>query len=74
MTSLARSALDFNKTIKVINLCLDSTKLLIKVKEKSIMSSNEKVSNALGDNKETVGTTLLDEKKYLTNDAEKGIE
>ena len=74
MTSLARSALDFNKTIKVINLCLDSTKLLRKVKEKSIMSSNEKVSNALGDNKETVGITLLDEKKYLTNDAEKGIE
>ena len=34
------------------------------------MSSNEKVSNALGDRKEGVGTTLLAEKKSLTKDAE----
>ena len=35
------------------------------------MSSNEKVSNALGYMKEEVGTTLLDEKKSSTMDAEK---
>ena len=38
------------------------------------MSSNEKVSNALVDSKEVVGATLFPEKKYLTKDADKGIE
>ena len=37
------------------------------------MSSNEKVSNALGDSKEAVGTALFTENKSLTKDAEKGI-
>ena len=38
------------------------------------MSSNEKVSNALGDRKESVGTTLFPENKSFTKDSEKGIE
>ena len=38
------------------------------------MSSNEKVSNILGDRKEAVVTTTLSEKKSLTKDVEKGIE
>ena len=38
------------------------------------MSSNDKVSNALGERKEGVSTTLLDEKKSSTKDSEKGIE
>ena len=38
------------------------------------MSSNEKVSNALGDRKEEVGNTLFSEKKSLTKDAEKGTD
>ena len=38
------------------------------------MSSNEKVSNYLGDRKEAVVTTTLSEKKSSTKDVEKGIE
>ena len=38
------------------------------------MSSNEKFSNALGDRKEAVGTTLLAENKSVTKDAEKGSD
>ena len=38
------------------------------------MSSNEKVSNALGDIKEAVGTTLLAEKKSVTKYAKKGTD
>ena len=73
-TSLASSALDFNNTNKVINLCLESTRLLRKVKGCSIISSNEKVSNALVDRKEAVGTTIFPDKKSSTKDVEKGIE
>ena len=35
------------------------------------MSSNEKVSNVLGDRKEEVVTTPLSEKKFSTKDVEK---
>ena len=38
------------------------------------MSSNEKVSNSLGDMKEAVVTTPLSEKKSSTKDVEKVIE
>ena len=38
------------------------------------MFSYEKVSNALGDRKEAVGTTLLAENKSSTKDAEKGTD
>ena len=48
--------------------------LLRKVNGYSIMSSNEKVSNSLGEGKEAVGTTLLSENKYSTNDVDIGIE
>ena len=36
------------------------------------MSSNDKVSNVLGDREEEVVTTQLSEKKDLTKDVEKG--
>ena len=38
------------------------------------MSSNEKVSNFLGDRKEEVVTTPLSEKKSSTKDVEKGTD
>ena len=38
------------------------------------MSSNEKVSNVLGDRKEEVVTTPLSENKYSTKDVEKGTD
>ena len=38
------------------------------------MSSNEKVSNVLGDRKEAVFTTPLSEKKSSTKDVEKVID
>ena len=38
------------------------------------MSSNEKVSNTLGDRKDAVGTTLLAGNKSLTKDSEKGTD
>ena len=38
------------------------------------MSSNEKVSNALGDRKEEVVTTPLSKKKLFTNDVDKGTD
>ena len=38
------------------------------------MSSDEKVSNALGDRKEAVGDTSFPEKKSLTKNVEKDIE
>ena len=36
------------------------------------MPSNDKFSNALGDRKQAMGTTLLTEKKSVTKYAEKG--
>ena len=56
----------------MLNLCLDSTSLLEKVKVKSIMSLVDKVSNVLDDRKEAVVTTPLLENKSLTNDVDKG--
>ena len=38
------------------------------------MSSNEKVSNVLGDRKEKVVTTMLSEKKSSTKHVEKGTD
>ena len=38
------------------------------------MSSNEKVSNVLGDMKEEVVTTPFCKKKYLTKDVEKSTD
>ena len=38
------------------------------------MSSDEKVSNYLGDMKEAVGTTLLAENKFSTEDTEKNTD
>ena len=38
------------------------------------MSSNEKVSNVLGDRKEELVTTPFSEKKSLTKDVEKGTD
>ena len=38
------------------------------------MSSNEKVSNVLGDSKEEVATTPLSEKKSSTKDDDKGTD
>ena len=46
--------------------------LLRKVKGLSIISSNEKVSNVLGDRKEIVVTTPFYEKKSLTKGVDKG--
>ena len=56
----------------VLNLCLESTILLEKVKGGSIMSSVDEVSNVLDYRKEEVVTTPLSEKKSLTKDVDKG--
>ena len=47
----------------MINLCLESTSLMEKVKGRSIMSLVEKDSNDLDDKKEAVVTTPLSKKK-----------
>ena len=55
-------------------MCLESTRLLEKVKGKSIILLVEKDGNILGDKKEAVVTTPFSEKKLFTNDVDKGTD
>ena len=52
----------------MLDLCLESTVLLKKVKIRSIMLSVDKDTNVLDDKKEAVFTTPLSEKKLLTTE------
>ena len=50
----------------MLDLCLETTSLLEKVKGISILSSVDKFTNVLDDKKEAVVTMPLTEKKLLT--------
>ena len=58
----------------MLDLCLESTSFLEKVKEKSIISSVDKDNNNLGDKKEAVVKAAVAEKKVLTTEKVKTSE